>query len=251
MTQPVALFATCVGSLLAGRAVEAAHDLLARAGFAVELPEQACCGQPAHNSGYETAARDMALATVEALRPFARVVVPSASCCGMIRNHYPALFTPGSAEHAAARALAEKTFELFDFLHRAGWRPAPDMARGATALWHDSCASLRETGTAAAAVSLLRQAGARIIVPDEDTRQECCGFGGTFSVKLPELSGEIGRRKIAALLTTAREAHAGERNAPPYVVVGQDAACLAHLQAVAESAGAALVMRHAAELLAE
>ncbi len=239
----VALFATCVVNTLRPRAAEAALKLLRGAGCAVAVPEQSCCGQPAFNAGFEDEARRLAAATLAALSGFDAVVTPSASCAGMVRNHLPGLFAPGSAERQEAEALAARTFELCDFLQRLGAVPLVKEWRGGPVVWHDSCASLREVPMTEAGLALLAKVpGLDVQLPEDEVRQTCCGFGGLFSVKQPELSSELGRRKLAAL--TAKS------NGEPVVVTGPDMGCLAHLQAVAEAAGMPVRVMHVAEILA-
>lgn len=239
----VALLATCVANALRPSVAEAALRLLRHAGCAVTVPEQACCGQPAFNAGFEEEARRTGAALVTAFSGHDAVVAPSASCAGMVRNHLPELFLPGSAGRREAEALAARTHELCDFLHRVGAAPLAKEWRGGPVVWHDSCASLRETPMTEAALALLRQVpGLEVRLPDEEARQGCCGFGGLFSVKQPELSTELGRRKLAALVAAA--------NGEPVVVTGPDMGCLSHLQAVAEAAGLPVRVMHVVEILA-
>ncbi len=244
----VALFATCVVNTLRPQAVEAAMRLLRHAGCVVEVPEQGCCGQPAFNAGYEDEARTMGRALLETLAPYDAVVAPSASCAGMVRNHLPELFTSGTAEREAAEALAARTFELCEFLHHDEVTPLMSEWRGGPVLWHDSCASLREVpGAADAALALLeRVPGLEVLLPEVETRQTCCGFGGLFSVKVPEVSAELGKRKLDTMLELAPDASP----ARPLVITGVDMGCLMHLQGVAEARGLPVKAMHAAEILA-
>ena len=242
-TPRVALFATCVANVLRPRAAAAALALLRHAGCAVVVPEQSCCGQPAFNAGFEEEARRIGAALVAAFSEFDAVVAPSASCAGMVRNHLPRLFAPGSAQRAVAEALAARTFELCDFLQRLGAAPLAREWCGGPVVWHDSCASLRETPMTEAALALLAQVpGLEVRLPAEETRQTCCGFGGLFAIRQPELSAELGRRKLKALLAAAES--------EPVVVTGPDMGCLAHLQAVAEAANLPVRVMHVAEMLA-
>ena len=239
----VALFATCVVNALRPRAAEAALRLLQGAGCAVAVPEQSCCGQPAFNAGFDDEARRIGAAMLSAFSEFDAVVAPSASCVGMVRNHLPGLFAPGTGEALAAKALAAKTFELCEFLHHIDALPLAGKWRGGPVVWHDSCASLRETPMTDAALALLRRVpGLEPLLPEEEARQSCCGFGGLFSVKQPELSTELGRRKLRALLAAA--------NGGPVTITGPDMGCLAHLQAVAEADGLPVRVAHVAEILA-
>ena len=284
----VALFATCVANAVRPRAARAALKLLRHAGCQVVVPEQSCCGQPAFNAGHEDEARRMARAFLQGFAAFDAVVAPSASCAGMLRNHLPGLFPAGSEERRQSEALATRTFELCDFLHRLdGPLPARAWSDGPV-IWHDSCASLRETPMTQAALALLnRIEGLTLLLPDEEARQTCCGFGGLFSVKVDAVSAELARRKWEALLHTAgaatkpscpgltrasrrqqaREAVTpdcrvkpgnDEREAPDsasITLTGPDMGCLMHLKAWLdahpEAAGGRQVrVRHVAEILA-
>ena len=242
----VALFVTCVVNVLRPQAARAAHALLRHAGFDVCLPAQSCCGQPAFNAGCMDEARAIARAWLDQFAQAEAIVAPSASCAGMVRRHFRELFEDDSATARRARALAARTFELCSFL-RALDAPLPAVTwRGGPVLWHDSCASLREVPQAqTAALALLEKVpGLTLIMPDEETRQTCCGFGGLFSVKQPELSTELGRRKLAAMLAAVP----GTADMP--LLTGVDAGCLAHLQAVARGTGQELAVMHVAEILA-
>ncbi len=242
-TPRVALFATCVANALRPTVAKAAMRLLQGAGCTVAVPEQSCCGQPAFNAGFEEEARRIGVALLAAFSGFDAVVAPSASCAGMIRNHLPRLVALGSQEWREAEMLAARTFELCDFLQRIGASPSAGEWRGGPVVWHDSCASLREVPMTDAALALLRQVpGLELLLPEEEVRQTCCGFGGLFAVKQPELSAEMGRRKLAALLAAADDA--------PVVVTGPDMGCLAHLQAVADAARLPVRVMHVAEILA-
>ena len=239
----VALFATCVVNTLRPTAAEAALRLLRHAGCTVAVPEQSCCGQPAFNAGFEKEAQRFGAALPETLSGFDAVVTPSASCAGMIRNHLSTAFPSDSPERQMAETLAARTFELCDFLHRLNAAPLAQAWRGGPVAWHDSCASLREAPMTQAALALLeRVPGLEVRLPDEEARQACCGFGGLFSVKQPELSAEMGRRKLASLMEVADGA--------PVVVTGPDMGCLTHLQAVAVAAGLPVRVVHVAEILA-
>ena len=262
----VALFATCVVNMLRPQVAQAALELLRHSGCAVEVPEQGCCGQPAFNAGYMGEARVMAQALVDVFAPFDAVVAPSASCAGMVRHHLPGLFAAGTAERTAAEVLAARTFELCAFLHHNDVAPAVAEWRGGPVLWHDSCASLREMpGAAEAALALLaRIPGLELILPDAETRQTCCGFGGLFSVKMPEVSTALARRKLEAMLRAAGVDASADAPAVaavatgasavtstgPLVITGVDMGCLAHLAAVAEAFGLPLRVMHVAEILA-
>ena len=140
----VALFATCLVDLFRPEVGFAAVRLLERAGYAVEVPAQGCCGQPNFNSGDRSGAGAIAAGVIRRFSTYDYVVAPSGSCAAMIRCHYPGLFGADSAAHRAARALAEKTYELTTFLHdvagsnNAGIQPAVTQ-RPTSITYHDGC----------------------------------------------------------------------------------------------------------------
>ena len=235
----IGLLVTCLMDAMWPAAARATVRLLEAAGFAVDVPAaQTCCGQPGYNGGDETAARALARRVMEMFADHDAVVVPSGSCAGMLIHHYPKLFAPGTAEHAAAVALAAKSHELCVFLHRHNVPHLTQRWHGGEVVWHDSCAGLRESGTAAAARALLSRIDGLDLVEPEDA-ESCCGFGGLFSVKLPELSLDLADRKIAAFQATGAD-----------IVCGPDLGCLLHLQSRIKARGLSLRVMHVAELLA-
>jgi L-lactate dehydrogenase complex protein LldE len=221
----VQLFATCLGDLVLPDAVADAATLLREAGFAVEFPEgQVCCGQPAFNSGHRAAARRVARTFVKAFRRELPIVVPSGSCSTMALRYLPEL--TGSE--------AYDVWELSAFLDNGGFRPAR-RNEGWRVAYHDSCHMLRELRIADAPRRLLEASGAELVPlarPDL-----CCGFGGTFSVRQPEVSVAMADDKLGAA------AEAG-------VLVTADPGCLMHLRGRAEHVGARLRVVHLATALA-
>jgi L-lactate dehydrogenase complex protein LldE len=210
-------FGTCLIDLLYPRAGLAAMQLLRQAGVRVVFPQgQTCCGQPAYNSGYRDAARRVARAQLDAFPEDLPVVVPSASCAGMLAVHYPTLFA-GTPDQARAEALAGRVVELTDFLLRViDWRPV-DRGPPLRVALHSSCSARREMGVAEATRELLgRLAGVETVEPDH--AHECCGFGGTFSIKQPEISAAMAADKAAAVRATGAE-----------VLVSQDCGCLMNI----------------------
>jgi len=192
----VSLFATCLGNQFYAEACADAVRLLRHVGVEVDVPEaQTCCGQPAYNAGRSEEARGMAAHTMQVFADAEYVVLPSGSCAGMIRSFYSELTDgdPGRAE-----SLAGRTYELSEFL-----RQVLDVGSLGTGLqghriaYHHGCHALRELGVKDEPLSLLVGCGAEIVEWEAD--EECCGFGGLFSAKLPEVSAAMADRKLDTL----------------------------------------------------
>lgn len=229
----VALFATCLADRLFADACADAVRLLRKLGVEVDYPMgQACCGQPALNAGYVAEARRMARHTLSAFRGADYVVLPSGSCAGMLRTHYPTLLGD-----AASRDLAARTYELSEFIVKVlGVTSVGRGLEGRTIAYHHGCHALRELRVHDEPLRLLEGAGARV-VPWE-AAEECCGFGGLFSVKLPVVSAGMADRKLDTL---------------PAVdfLTSADGGCLMQLSTRAARRGLRLSFRHLASVLKE
>lgn len=190
----VALFATCLGDQFFAEACADTVRLLRHLEVEVDFPEaQTCCGQPAHNSGYADDAKAMARHTLEVFGNAEHVVLPSGSCAAMVRKVYPRIL--GSE---AADELSGRVWELSQFLvHVLGVTSLGSGLEGLKVAYHHGCHALRELGVEAEPVGLLEGAGADV-VPWEAAK-ECCGFGGLFSAKMPEVSGGMADRKLETL----------------------------------------------------
>ena len=237
--EAVYFFGTCLVDLLYPNAGLSAMRLLARAGIQVRYPQgQTCCGQPAYNSGYQDQARVVAAAQLDIFPADIPVVVPSASCAGMFRVNYPRLFS-STPDEARAQALAGRVYEFTEFLVRIlDLRPV-DLGPPLDVVLHNSCSALRELGVADAALELLNcLANVRALEPDH--ADECCGFGGTFAVKEPQLSAAMAAGKTAAIAATG---------AP--LLVGQDCGCLMNLEGTFRHWGSGPQVKHIAELVWE
>ncbi|RPI44402.1 MAG: (Fe-S)-binding protein [Betaproteobacteria bacterium] len=202
----VGLFVTCLVDLMRPRVGFAALELLERAGCEVHVPrQQTCCGQPGYNSGDREGARRLAEKLIPEFEPCEFVVAPSGSCAGMIRTHYPELFSDRPKWQARVRALAAKTYELTDFLVRvAKLDNVPGEYRG-TVTYHDACSGLRELGVKAQPRALLAKVRG-LSLTEMDEAEACCGFGGTFALKFGDISTRIVDAKcdrIAAAKTSA------------------------------------------------
>jgi len=197
MALRVALFATCLGDQFFAEACADSVRLLRHVGVEVRVPEgQTCCGQPAYNAGRRAEAIRMARHTLDVLESSDHVVLPSGSCAGMIRCFYPDLLDDGL--RARTIALAERTFELSQFLAdvlHVG--PLGRGLEGQRVAYHHSCHALRELGVREAPTVLLEACGAEVV--PWVSAEECCGFGGLFSAKLPEVSAGMADRKLDTL----------------------------------------------------
>ncbi len=236
----VGLFATCAVDLLRPSVGFAAVRLLEDAGCRVCVPEQSCCGQVAYNSGLR---EDTARLARQVIRNFADVdyvVVPSGSCASMLRNHYPALFDAPS-ERGVAETFAGRVYELTTFLDEVmDYRPRPAAAESDLGIaYHDSCAGLRELGIRRQPRRLLeRYSNCHPL--DPDNREECCGFGGTFCMKFPEIADRMAADKAAAVIDTDAD-----------LLLGGDLTCLVHIAGKLHRQGhQAPRVRHVAEFLA-
>jgi L-lactate dehydrogenase complex protein LldE len=193
----VGLFVTCLVDLMRPRIGFAAIRLLEAAGCQVVVPgRQTCCGQPGYNSGDRTSARALARKLLDEFEGLDYVVVPSGSCAGMIRTHYPELFADDAGVQARLERLGARTHELTDFLANvARLDRVPGLFEG-TATYHDSCAGLRELGIKAQPRALLAKVPG-LALKEMNEAETCCGFGGTFAVKFGEISTHIAERKCA------------------------------------------------------
>ncbi|MBK1648890.1 (Fe-S)-binding protein [Rhabdochromatium marinum] len=213
----VIFFGTCLINSLAPQAGLAAMRLLKLAGAQVRFPRaQSCCGQPAYNAGFDAQARQVARAQLDALAGTEPVVVPSASCAGMFRHQYPLLFA-GHPEQARAEQLAGRVVDFCAYLQRVLAPAWTDHGPPVTVALHHSCAARRELGVTQEAHALLEAlAGVTVIEPER--AHECCGFGGTFALKQPEISAAMTADKAEALRATGA-----------VVVLSQDLGCLTSL----------------------
>jgi L-lactate dehydrogenase complex protein LldE len=193
----VAFFATCLGDQFFAEACADAVRLLRHVGVDVRVPEgQTCCGQPAFNAGRRAEAERMARHTLDVLQAAEYVVLPSGSCAGMIRCFYPALVD--SKLSSVLMAIPERTYELSQFIVDVlGVERLGSGLEGKTVAYHHSCHALRELGVRDAPLTLLRGCGAE--VTPWIAAEECCGFGGLFSAKLPEVSAGMADRKLDTL----------------------------------------------------
>ncbi|HET9669540.1 MAG TPA: (Fe-S)-binding protein [Casimicrobiaceae bacterium] len=235
----VGLFVTCLVDLMRPSIGLAALDLLEAAGVDVCVPRtQTCCGQPCYNSGDRAGTTALAKKVVAEFENCDYVVAPSGSCSGMIRTHYADVFADDPEGSHRATALAAKTYELTDFLVNViGLERVPGTYDG-TITYHDSCAGLREMGVKAQPRALLaKMRGVRLT--EMADCEMCCGFGGTFSVKLGEISTRIADNKCQHVVTSGADA----------VVLG-DLGCMLNIEGRLRRRGDTSRVLHVAEVLA-
>ncbi|MGE0425398.1 MAG: (Fe-S)-binding protein [Reyranellaceae bacterium] len=234
----VALFVTCLVDLFRPSVGFAAAKLLEDAGCRVVVPDaQTCCGQPAYNSGDRADAADIARRVIEAFEGYDHVVVPSGSCGGMIAHHYPALFADDPGMKARAEKLASRTHELTSFLVDVLGVAAAARCE-ATATYHDSCSGLRELGVKAQPRQLLAGVEGLKLVEMKGA-EICCGFGGTFCVKYPDISNAMLDDKIADIAATGAD-----------MLLAGDMGCLLNMAGKLQREGRAVKVRHVAEVIA-
>jgi L-lactate dehydrogenase complex protein LldE len=214
----VGLFVTCLVDLARPRIGFAALALLEGAGCEVVVPEaQTCCGQPGYNSGSREASKALARKVLAEFRDCDYVVAPSGSCSGQVRIHYVQDLFRDEPERAEFEALAARWYELSEFLvHVLKVSAVPGRFEG-DVTYHDSCSGLRELGVKSQPRELLQKAGARIAEMPEC--EKCCGFGGTFAIKLGDISTRMAANKCASIHRS------GAR-----VVAGGDLGCLLNIE---------------------
>lgn len=239
-TRPrVALFVTCLVDLHRPTVGFAAIRLLEQAGCQVEVPRaQTCCGQPAYNSGDRGTARAIARGVLDAFGGYDYVVAPSGSCAGMLRHHLPHLFDDDPNLRARADALGARTYELVQFLTDVRGMEGVPAAYAGTATYHDACAGLRELGVKAQPRALLRTVDGLSLAEMADP-EVCCGFGGTFCVKYPDISTRMVTDKAADIAATGAD-----------TLLAGDMGCLLNMAGRLHREGSPVRVRHVAEVLA-
>ncbi|HIF10453.1 MAG TPA: (Fe-S)-binding protein [Sneathiellales bacterium] len=235
----VALFVTCLADLFRPTVGFAAVKLLMDAGCDVHVPDaQTCCGQPAYNAGDRADAIGIAENVIAAFRGYDYLVAPSGSCAAMIRKHYPRLFEDDPDRREPAGELAGRTYELTSFLVDVLKVTDIEASFEGTVTYHDGCSGLREMGVRDQPRQLLASVtGLELLeAPEAET---CCGFGGTFCVKYPEVSTEIARKKLDDVKQTGAD-----------TLLAGDLGCLLNLAGKLSRDGGGPQVRHVAEVLA-
>lgn len=237
----VALFVTCLTDQFYPRVGVAVTRILEHFGCTVHFPAgQTCCGQPFYNNGYHDEARELAKRMVELFEPYEYVVTPSGSCCAMVREQFPHLLAGDHAWEHGMRKLAGCTFEFVEFLDKVLKVDLTGLSlpQPRNVTYHYTC-HLRGIGVKDEAVRLLQQIGNVNFVPLEKTDQ-CCGFGGTFAVKYPAISGAIVEDKVDCIAATGAQ-----------TTVCNDAGCTMNIAGSCRRRGVNTDVRHLAELIAE
>ncbi len=239
MSVRASLMVTCLGDALFPRVGVAAVHVLEGLGVSLDFPAgQTCCGQPAFNSGYHDSARRSARAFLRAFCGSEYVVSISGSCAAMVRQHYPLLFA-GQPEEADARALAARTYEFSQFLVDVLRVDDLPSSGSGTVTLHHSCHTRRMLGVVEQPERLLSMVEGLKYVPLPRAR-DCCGFGGTFAVKMPAISEAMVDEKVDHVLATGAE-----------LLTGLDMSCLMNIEGRLRRRGAHVAVKHLAEVLAE
>jgi L-lactate dehydrogenase complex protein LldE len=235
----IALFVTCLVDLHRPSVGFAALSLLEQAGCSVEIPRaQTCCGQPAYNAGDRATARELAATLINTFAAYDYVVAPSGSCAGMLSKHLPHLFDDDPNLRNQADALAAKTYELTAFLKDImNFTPTPPPYNG-TVTYHDSCAGLRELGVKTQPRTLLASVPGLTLTEMADS-EICCGFGGTFCIKFPDISVRMATDKTANIKTTGAD-----------LLLAGDMGCLLNMAGRLSRENSTIEVRHIAEILA-
>jgi L-lactate dehydrogenase complex protein LldE len=235
----VGLFVTCLVDLFRPSVGFAAVKLLEDAGCVVDVPmAQTCCGQPAYNSGDRADTRAIAERTIEAFEDFDHVVAPSGSCAGMLKKHYPGLFAGDEAWQARAAAFSAKVHELTSFLVDVLGVNHVDARHAGAVTYHDSCSGLRELNVREQPRRLLASVEGAALVEMKDA-DVCCGFGGTFCVKYPDISNKIVEQKTANIDAAGAA-----------TLLAGDLGCLMNMAGKLKRQGSSVEVRHVAEVLA-
>jgi L-lactate dehydrogenase complex protein LldE len=236
----VGLFVTCLVDLFRPSIGFAAVKLLEDAGCTVTVPEaQTCCGQPAYNSGDRMDTKDIARQVIAAFAGFDYVVAPSGSCAGMIKQHYAELFADEPQMQEPIRDLADRTYELVSFLADVLHVEHVAARYHGTVAYHDACSGLRELGVKDQPRELLKNV-AGLTLTEMATPEVCCGFGGTFCIKYPEISDRMVTDKANDIVASGAD-----------TLLAGDLGCLLNMAGKLTRLGKPIRVRHVAEVLAD
>lgn len=239
MPRRVSLFVTCVIDNLFPKVGLAVADVLERLGYHVDFPEQqTCCGQPAFNTGFRDEARAVADHFLRVFDKADYIVVPSGSCCSMVSHHFADLYERDAAALEKVHRMEHRVYEFSKFLTEVAKVDDVGAHFPHKVTYHDSCHALREMGVKAGPRRLLSSVRG-LTLAEMDKAEECCGFGGTFSVKFDTVSGGMAGTKIDSIHRTGAD-----------YVVSIDSSCLMQLQGALLRRGSAVKAIHLAEVLA-
>ncbi len=199
---------------------------------------QSCCGQPAYNSGFPNEARAVALKQIEVFAKPYPIVVPSGSCAGMMKHHYPELFA-GRPEEAAAKSFAARVYEWSEYLVEELDVKLVDLGEPITVTWHSSCHAMREMDVIHHSKALIRQLE-KVTLMELQRENECCGFGGTFSVKQPAISAAMVKDKVDDIVSTGAS-----------TLLAGDCGCLMNITGAMTNQGITIAGKHLAEFIWE
>lgn len=235
----VGLFATCLVDLFRPSVGFAAAKLLEDAGCEVHVPlAQTCCGQPAYNSGDRKDAKELAKQAIELFEGFDHIVAPSGSCAAMLKMHYPDLFKGDAQWEERCRRFSDKVFELVSYLTDIRGMTGVTARLDRSVTYHDSCSGLRELGISQQPRQLLSSIEG-LKLEEMAGSDVCCGFGGTFCVKYPDISGKIVAKKTATITETGAD-----------MLLAGDMGCLMNMAGRLKREGSSIEVRHVAEVLA-
>lgn len=234
------LFITCLADSFYPKVGESMVKLLDHLGVELDFPEgQTCCGQPAFNSGYRDEAKEVAKTMIDVFDKSEYVIGPSGSCVGMFQHYYPVLFEGDRKWEERAKKFANKTYEFSQFIVNVVGKTDLGARFEATATYHPSCHATRILGVKNEPLMLLNEVeGLKLI--DLPFKEDCCGFGGTFAVKMHDVSGAMVAEKSHHVQETGAE-----------ILVGLDMGCLMNIGGRLRYEGAPVKVKHVAELLWE
>jgi len=239
MNHPVTLFVQCLVDALYPEVGEAVVLIFQKLGIPIECPTaQTCCGQPAFNTGYRKEARSAAKRFIEIFEGAERIVCPSGSCVHMVRHHYADLFADDPEWARRAKEIGARTYELSEYLVDVLGVEDLGAAYHGKITYHDSCHLLRGLGIAEQPRRLIRHVRGAELIEMKDS-ERCCGFGGAFSFKYPDISAAILDDKVKNIVATGAD-----------LVVGCDMSCLMSIQGRLSRIGSSIAVLHIAQLLA-
>ena len=235
----VSLFVTCLVDQFYPQIAVSAVKILEQLGIDVHFDvRQTCCGQPAFNSGFTEEAKQVGCSLLDIYKDQEWIVTPSGSCCSMMKVFLPELLSDEPRYSELAQNVSTRVWDFSDFLVFVLKVESMGASFGARATYHDSCHLLRELGIQEPPRKLLNSV-AGLDLQEMENSEQCCGFGGTFSVKFAEVSSEMGRKKLQAIEQTGAQ-----------YVIAADASCLMHLEGLINRQKSQLKTMHIAEVLA-